>query len=47
MMGVYLETGNKRLKRKNILIGGAVAGMLAVVCALAFAATKKKSEKRK
>ena len=47
MMNVYLETGDRNMKRKSILIGGAVAGILAIVCALAFATTRKKTEKGK
>jgi len=46
-MDVYLEMGDRKMKRKSILIGGAVAGMIAIVCALAFANTLKRSEKRK
>lgn len=46
-MNVYLETGDRKMKRKNILIGGAAAGILAIVCMLALANTLRKSEKRK
>jgi ABC-type Fe3+ transport system permease subunit len=47
MMTVYLEKGNWNMKRNSILIGGAVAGAIAIVCALAFATRIKRSEKRK
>jgi hypothetical protein len=46
-MNVYLETGDRKMKRKSILIGSAVAGVIAVFCALAFANTLRRSEKRK
>jgi hypothetical protein len=35
------------MNRNKILIGGAAAGILAIVCMLALANTLKKSEKRK
>jgi len=47
MMNVYLEKEDRNMKKKNILIGGAAAGILAIVCVLAFANTLKRSEKRK
>lgn len=46
-MNTYLEMGDREMKRKSILFGGAVAGMIAIVCALALANTLKRSEKRK
>jgi hypothetical protein len=46
-MNVYLEMGDRKMKKKNILIGGAAAGILAIVCLLALANTLKRSEKRK
>ncbi len=46
-MNVYLEPGVIKMKRKNILIGGAVAGVIAIICALAFATKIKRSERRK
>jgi hypothetical protein len=47
MMTVYLEKGDRDMKRKSILIGGAVAGVIAIFCALAFATKIKRSENRK
>jgi hypothetical protein len=46
-MNVYVETGERKMKRKNMLIGGAVAGIIAVVCERQRANTLKRSEKRK
>ncbi len=34
------------MKSRNILIGGAVAGVIAILCALALANTFKRSEKK-
>jgi gas vesicle protein len=45
-MDVYLEKGGRNMKRKSILIGGAVAGVIAMLCALALANTLKRPEKR-
>jgi hypothetical protein len=47
MMTVYLEKGEGHMNRKSILIGGAVAGVIAIFCALAIATKIKRSEKRK
>jgi hypothetical protein len=47
MMSVYLEKGDRNLKRNSILIGGAFAGAIAIFCALAFAIKNKRSENRK
>ncbi len=47
MMTVYLEKGERQMNRNSILIGGAVAGVIAIICALAFANKIKRSEKRK
>jgi hypothetical protein len=47
MMSVTLEKSDRNLKRNSILIGGAVAGAIAIFCALAFATKIKRSEKRK
>ena len=47
MMNVYLETGDRNMKRNGILIGGAVAGVIAILCAWAFAIKFKRSENRK
>jgi hypothetical protein len=47
MMTVYMEKGERHMNRKSILIGGAVAGVIAIICALAFANKIKRSEKRK
>jgi hypothetical protein len=44
---VYVEKGIRTMKSKNVLIGGAVAGVIALVCALALVNTLKRSEKRK
>ena len=46
-MDVYVEKGIRTMKSKNVLIGGAVAGVIALVCALALVNTLKRSEKRK
>jgi hypothetical protein len=46
MMSVHLEPGIK-MNGKKALIGGAIAGVIALVCALALANTLKRSEKRK
>ena len=46
-MNVYLDMGDRKMKRKKMLIGGAVAGVIAIICTLALANTLKKSEKRK
>jgi Kef-type K+ transport system membrane component KefB len=46
MMPVVLEKGDVNSRRKSILIGGAIAGMIAVFCALAFATILKGSENR-
>ena len=47
MMTVYLEKKDRHMKRKSILIGGAVAGVIAIFCALAFATKIKRLENRK
>lgn len=46
-MDVYLKKGVRLMKGKDILIGGAVAGTIAIACALAIATTRKKAEKKK
>ncbi len=47
MMTVYLEKGERHMNRKSILIGGAVAGVIAIFCALAFATKIRRPENRK
>lgn len=47
MMTVYLEKEDRHMKNKRILIGGAVAGVIAIVCVWAFAAKFKRLENRK
>jgi len=47
MMTVYLEKEDRHMKKKSILIGGAVAGVIAIICAWAFATKFKRSENRK
>jgi hypothetical protein len=41
------RNGEIIMNRNSILIGGAAAGILAIVCALALVNTLKKSEKKK
>src|SRR4030065_91829 len=44
MMTVYLEKEDRHMKKKSILIGGAVAGVIAIICAWAFATKFKRLE---
>jgi hypothetical protein len=46
-MNVYLKKGKGKPARRNFLIGGAVAGVLAVVCALVLANSFHRAEKRR
>ena len=46
-MKVYLEMGEENMRRNGILLGGAVAGVIAIICALTLANTLKRSEKGK
>jgi hypothetical protein len=44
MMKVFLEPGDGNLERNRILFGGVLAGMIAIICALALATRLRKSE---
>jgi hypothetical protein len=46
-MNIYLERESRILNGKNTLIGGAAAGILAIVCLLALVHIIKRPEKKK
>jgi hypothetical protein len=46
-MKVYLEMGEENMRRNGMLLGGTVAGVIAILCALALANTLNRSEKGK
>jgi hypothetical protein len=46
-MKVYLDMGEENMRRNGMLLGGTVAGVIAILCALALANTLNRSEKGK
>jgi hypothetical protein len=46
-VNVYLEKESSTMDRRNVLIGGAAAGILAIVCLWTLVNTLKRTEKRK